>query len=314
MAAAQHAGGLPGASEPQGGTGQDPRSAAAARSTATQDTGDCSDSNAAPSAAVLAANAHAPALQLEALDLHKRFGEHQVLRGVSLRARRGDVLTLVGASGSGKSTLLRCLNLLEQPDRATLVLAGETLALVPDRDGSLRAANARQLQRWRARLSMVFQSFNLWQHMTALDNVCEAPMQVLKLSRAEARERAMALLARVGVAHRAAMYPAHLSGGEQQRVAIARALAMEPEVMLFDEPTSALDPELVGEVLRVMRDLAAEGRTMVVVTHEMGFAREVSNHCLFLHQGRVEEEGPPSEVLTRPQSERLRQFLAGGLK
>ncbi|WP_309639013.1 ATP-binding cassette domain-containing protein [Methylibium sp.] len=253
-------------------------------------------------------------IKLEALDLHKRFGTHEVLKGVSLRAHAGDVITLVGASGSGKSTLLRCLNLLEQPDRATLRLSGETLALTPDRDGSLRATDARQLQRWRARLAMVFQSFNLWQHMSALDNVCEAPMQVLRLSRAQARERAMALLERVGVAHRAAMFPAHLSGGEQQRVAIARALAMEPEVMLFDEPTSALDPELVGEVLRVMRDLAAEGRTMIVVTHEMAFAREVSNHCIFLHQGVVEEEGPPREVLVRPNSERLRQFLSGGLK
>ena len=257
---------------------------------------------------------NAPAPKLEALDLHKRYGTHAVLKGVSLAAQAGDVITLIGASGSGKSTLLRCLNLLEQPDRATLRLAGETLALRPDRDGSLRAADAAQLQRWRARLAMVFQSFNLWQHMTALANVCEAPVQVLKLSKAEARERAEALLARVGVAHRAHMYPAHLSGGEQQRVAIARALAMEPEVMLFDEPTSALDPELVQEVLKVMRDLAAEGRTMVVVTHEMGFAREVSNEVLFLHDGKVEEQGAPRDVLARPQSERLRQFLSGGLK
>jgi len=252
--------------------------------------------------------------QLEAIDLHKRYGTHEVLKGVSLQARRGDVITLVGSSGSGKSTLLRCLNLLEQPHRATLKLGGEELALVPDRDGSLRAKDAKQLQRWRARLAMVFQSFNLWQHLSALDNVTEAPMQVLGLSKAEATERARALLARVGVGHRAAMYPAHLSGGEQQRVAIARALAMEPDVMLFDEPTSALDPELVGEVLKVMRDLAAEGRTMIVVTHEMGFAREVSNHTLFLHQGVVEEQGPPSEVLVRPKGERLRAFLSGGLK
>ncbi|HEU4457609.1 MAG TPA: ATP-binding cassette domain-containing protein [Methylibium sp.] len=252
--------------------------------------------------------------QLEALDLHKRYGSHEVLRGVSLRAHAGDVITLIGSSGSGKSTLLRCLNLLEQPHRATLRLRGEELALVPDRDGQLRAKDARQLQRWRARLSMVFQSFNLWQHMTALDNVIEAPTQVLGLGKAEATERAQALLARVGVGHRAAMYPAHLSGGEQQRVAIARALAMEPEVMLFDEPTSALDPELVGEVLKVMRDLAAEGRTMIVVTHEMGFAREVSSHTLFLHQGVVEEQGPPHEVLARPRGERLRAFLSGGLK
>ena len=254
------------------------------------------------------------ALQLQALDLHKRYGEHAVLRGVSLAARAGDVITVIGSSGSGKSTLLRCLNLLEQPDQGRLRLGDEELALVPDRDGSLRARDARQLQRWRARLAMVFQSFNLWQHLTALQNVIEAPMQVLGLGRAEAVARAEALLARVGVAHRAATYPAHLSGGEQQRVAIARALAMEPQVMLFDEPTSALDPELVGEVLKVMRDLAAEGRTMVVVTHEMGFAREVSNRTLFLHQGRVEEEGPPREILQAPRSERLRAFLSSGLK
>ncbi|HSV68535.1 MAG TPA: ATP-binding cassette domain-containing protein [Methylibium sp.] len=254
------------------------------------------------------------AVKLQATDLHKRYGAHEVLKGVSLTARAGDVLTVIGSSGSGKSTLLRCLNLLEQPHRGTLKLGDEALALKPDRDGSLRAADAKQLQRWRARLAMVFQNFNLWQHLSALDNVTEAPMRVLGLTRTQAVERARALLARVGVGHREALYPTHLSGGEQQRVAIARALAMEPEVMLFDEPTSALDPELVGEVLKVMRDLAAEGRTMIVVTHEMGFAREVSNRTLFLHQGVVEEEGPPSEVLARPRSERLQTFLSGGLK
>ncbi|MEN9545044.1 MAG: hypothetical protein RLZZ598_1877 [Pseudomonadota bacterium] len=252
--------------------------------------------------------------QLAATDLHKRFGHQEVLKGVSLTAQRGDVITLIGSSGSGKSTFLRCLNLLEQPNAGTLSMGGETLKLVPDRDGSLKAADAKQLQRWRTRLSMVFQAFNLWSHMTALENVIEAPMQVLGQSRAEAIEQAQALLARVGVAHRTTLYPAQLSGGEQQRVAIARALAMAPEVMLFDEPTSALDPELVGEVLKVMRDLAAEGRTMVVVTHEMGFARELSNHTIFLHQGRIEEQGPPRELLSRPRSERLQQFLAGGLK
>ncbi|ABM95836.1 MULTISPECIES: ATP-binding cassette domain-containing protein [Methylibium] len=252
--------------------------------------------------------------KLQALGLYKRYGAHEVLKGVSLTARAGDVITVVGSSGSGKSTLLRCLNLLEQPSQGRLLLGSEELALVPDRDGSLRARDAKQLQRWRARLAMVFQSFNLWQHLTALQNVIEAPMQVLGLGKAEATERAQALLARVGVAHRASTFPAHLSGGEQQRVAIARALAMEPEVMLFDEPTSALDPELVGEVLKVMRDLAAEGRTMIVVTHEMGFAREVSNHTLFLHQGLIEEQGPPREVLAQPRSERLRAFLSGGLK
>jgi len=253
-------------------------------------------------------------IQLQATNIHKRFGEREVLKGISFAARKGDVVTLIGSSGSGKSTFLRCLNLLEQPHEGELRLGGEQLRLVRDRDGSLKAADAPQLQRWRARLAMVFQNFNLWAHMTVLENVIEVPVHVLGKPKAEAIERAQGLLARVGVSHRAAVYPAQLSGGEQQRVAIARALAVDPEVMLFDEPTSALDPELVGEVLKVMRDLAAEGRTMIVVTHEMGFAREVSNHCLFLHQGKVEEEGNPKEMLIRPQCERLQQFLSGGLK
>ncbi len=247
-------------------------------------------------------------------NLHKKFGEREVLRGISLVARPGDVVTLVGSSGSGKSTLLRCLNLLEQPHEGTLKLGEETLALKRDRDGSLTAVDTKQLQRWRSRLAMVFQSFNLWQHRTVVENVIEAPIHVLGQPRAQAIERAEALLARVGVSHRKDVYPAQLSGGEQQRVAIARALAVDPEVMLFDEPTSALDPELVGEVLKVMRDLAAEGRTMLVVTHEMGFAREVSNHTIFLHQGLIEEQGHPRDVLSQPRSDRLRQFLSGGLK
>jgi arginine/ornithine transport system ATP-binding protein len=255
-----------------------------------------------------------PSLGLQVDQLHKRFGEREVLRGVALQACPGDVVAIIGSSGSGKSTLLRCLNLLEQPHQGTLSLGGERLELVRDRDGSLRAADARQLQRWRTRLAFVFQSFNLWQHRTALENVIEAPIHVLGQPRAQALERGRALLARVGLSHRETMYPAQLSGGEQQRVAIARALAVDPEVMLFDEPTSALDPELVGEVLKVMRELAAEGRTMLVVTHEMEFAREVASHAIFLHQGLVEEQGVPREVLVRPQSERLRQFLSGGLK
>ena len=247
-------------------------------------------------------------------DLHKRYGEREVLKGLSLSAKTGDVITLIGSSGSGKSTFLRCLNLLEQPNQGRLSLAGEELKLIRDRDGSLKAADARQLQHWRARLAFVFQNFNLWAHRTVLENVIEAPIYVLGLTKAEAIDKAQALLARVGMAQRQQAYPAQLSGGEQQRVAIARALAVDPEVMLFDEPTSALDPELVGEVLKVMRDLAAEGRTMIVVTHEMGFAREVSNHVLFLHQGRVEEQGHPRDVLSHPQSDRLQQFLSGGLK
>ena len=247
-------------------------------------------------------------------DLHKRYGGNEVLKGVSLAANAGDVTCIIGSSGSGKSTLLRCINLLEQPNQGRITLNGEAMQLVPDNHGTLKAADPKQLQRLRSKLAMVFQHFNLWSHMTALENVIEAPIHVLGQSKAQAIERGEQLLDRVGVAHRKHMYPAHLSGGEQQRVAIARALAMEPEVMLFDEPTSALDPELVGEVLKVMRDLADEGRTMIVVTHEMGFAREVSNSAIFLHRGLIEEQGAPKEILINPQSERLRQFLSGSLK
>ncbi|GGH92489.1 histidine/lysine/arginine/ornithine ABC transporter ATP-binding protein [Pseudomonas fluvialis] len=252
--------------------------------------------------------------KLEVDDLHKRYGSNEVLKGVSLAARAGDVISIIGSSGSGKSTFLRCINLLEQPHAGRILLNGEQLRLKAGKDGALHAEDARQLQRMRSRLAMVFQHFNLWSHMSALDNVMEAPVHVLGMAKREAREKAEYYLAKVGVAHRKEAYPAHMSGGEQQRVAIARALAMEPEVMLFDEPTSALDPELVGEVLRVMQDLALEGRTMVVVTHEMGFAREVSNQLVFLHKGLVEERGCPKEVLANPQSERLRQFLSGSLK
>jgi len=252
--------------------------------------------------------------KLRVEDLHKRFGAVEVLKGVSLTAHAGDVVAIIGSSGSGKSTLLRCINLLEHPHAGRIVLAGEALRLKPGHRGELQAVDAGQLQRLRSRLAMVFQHFNLWSHMTVLANVIEAPMRVLGVSRDQAVARAEALLRRVGVAHRQSMYPSQLSGGEQQRVAIARALAVEPEVMLFDEPTSALDPELVGEVLRVMRDLAAEGRTMIVVTHEMGFAREVANHLVFLHKGTIEEQGVPREVLAAPRSERLRGFLADSLK
>ncbi|VVO41610.1 Histidine transport ATP-binding protein HisP [Pseudomonas fluorescens] len=252
--------------------------------------------------------------KLEVQDLHKSYGAHQVLKGVSLQARAGDVISIIGSSGSGKSTFLRCINLLEQPNAGNIVLNGEPLKLVANKSGGLKAAEPRQLQHMRSQLSMVFQHFNLWSHMSALENVMEAPVHVLGLGKKEAREKAEHYLNKVGVAHRMNAWPAHMSGGEQQRVAIARALAMEPQVMLFDEPTSALDPELVGEVLRVMQDLAQEGRTMVVVTHEMGFAREVSNQLVFLHKGVVEERGDPREVLVNPQSERLQQFLAGSLK
>ncbi|MGY2338025.1 ABC transporter ATP-binding protein [Pseudomonas sp. SDO5532_S415] len=252
--------------------------------------------------------------KLEIQDLHKSYGSHEVLKGVSLEAKAGDVISIIGSSGSGKSTFLRCINLLEQPNAGNIVLNGEQLKLVTNKLGGLKAAEPKQLQRMRSRLSMVFQHFNLWSHMSALENVMEAPVHVLGVNKKQAREKAEYYLNKVGVAHRMDAWPAHMSGGEQQRVAIARALAMEPEVMLFDEPTSALDPELVGEVLKVMQDLALEGRTMVVVTHEMGFAREVSNQLVFLHKGQVEERGDPREVLVKPQSERLQQFLSGSLK
>jgi arginine/ornithine transport system ATP-binding protein len=253
-------------------------------------------------------------LKLQVENIHKRFGSNEVLKGVSLSAHAGDVISIIGSSGSGKSTFLRCINLLEKPHEGSIQVAGEQLKLVPGKNGELQAADAQQLARLRTKLAMVFQHFNLWAHMTVLQNIIEAPVHVMGLSREQAIETARKYLAKVGLEGKEDAYPAHLSGGQQQRVAIARALAIEPEVMLFDEPTSALDPELVTEVLKVMKNLALEGRTMVVVTHEMGFAREVSNHLLFLHQGLVEEEGKPTEVLANPKSERLAQFLSGSLK
>jgi arginine/ornithine transport system ATP-binding protein len=253
-------------------------------------------------------------LKLQVENIHKRFGSNEVLKGVSLSAYAGDVISIIGSSGSGKSTFLRCINLLEKPHQGRITVGGEALDLVPDKQGELNAKDPQQLQRLRTKLAMVFQHFNLWAHMTVLDNIIEAPVHVLGVSRDEAVATARKYLARVDLAGMEDRFPAHLSGGQQQRVAIARALAMEPEVMLFDEPTSALDPELVSEVLKVMKTLADEGRTMVVVTHEMGFAREVSNHLIFLHQGLVEEEGIPAEVLSKPKSERLAQFLSGNLK
>ncbi|MCM2492481.1 ABC transporter ATP-binding protein [Burkholderia glumae] len=253
--------------------------------------------------------------KLAAHDIHKRYGDNEVLKGVSLDARAGDVISIIGASGSGKSTFLRCINFLEKPNAGRIVVDGEEVRTRADRLGALDVADHRQLQRIRTKLAMVFQHFNLWSHMNVLENVIEAPVHVLGLSKREAEARAREYLEKVGLPPRVEkQYPSHLSGGQQQRVAIARALAMHPDVMLFDEPTSALDPELVGEVLKVMQKLAEEGRTMIVVTHEMGFARNVSNHVMFLHQGRTEEEGHPAEVLSRPNSERLRQFLSGSLK
>jgi len=251
----------------------------------------------------------APQAALVVEGLHKSFADLEVLRGVSLTANEGDVISVIGSSGSGKSTMLRCVNLLETPDEGRITVNGELIRMKRGRTGKQQPADPKQVARIRARLGMVFQGFNLWTHMTVLQNVIEAPMRVLGRSRAEAVESGRALLDKVGIGDKLDHYPSHLSGGQQQRAAIARALAMEPKVMLFDEPTSALDPELVGEVLKVMRDLADEGRTMIVVTHEMGFAREVSSEVMFLHQGEVEERGAPQKIFENPNSERCRQFL-----
>ncbi|GGO23191.1 histidine/lysine/arginine/ornithine ABC transporter ATP-binding protein HisP [Gemmobacter aquaticus] len=247
-------------------------------------------------------------LPLDIKGVHKSYGPHEVLKGISLRAKRGDVISLIGSSGSGKSTFLRCINFLEIPDSGSFVINGETIRLKPGRDGRAHPADMRQIERVRAGLGMVFQNFNLWPHMTVLENVIEAPVHVQKRSRAEAVEQAEALLAKVGLYEKRHAYPAFMSGGQQQRASIARALCVDPAVMLFDEPTSALDPELVGEVLKVIRDLAEEGRTMLLVTHEMRFARDVSSHVMFLHKGQVEEEGPPEQIFGVPSSARVRDF------
>ncbi|CBV42245.1 ABC transporter ATP-binding protein [Halomonas elongata] len=245
---------------------------------------------------------------IEVENLHKAYGDARVLKGIDLSAGRGDVVALIGSSGSGKSTLLRCLNLLETPTSGSLRLLGET---IPFRGQGARRepADRRQLRCLRARLGMVFQGFNLWPHMTLEANVMEAPIQVLKRSRAEARDEARTLLERVGLYHLREAYPTTLSGGQQQRGAIARALAMGPEALLFDEPTSALDPELVGEVLAVIRDLAKEGRTMIIVTHEMAFAADVADRVVFLDQGEIAEQGPPDRLFDAPTAQRLQRFL-----
>ncbi|MQT11470.1 ATP-binding cassette domain-containing protein [Rhizobiales bacterium Sp-1] len=248
-----------------------------------------------------------PVVVLE--NIRKSFGQLEVLKGVSISAKVGDVVALIGASGSGKSTLLRCTNLLEIPNDGRVEISGEEIRL-ESRRGVRAVADRKQLQRVRSRLGMVFQSFNLWPHMTVLQNVIEAPIHVLKESRAAAIERGEAMLQKVGLYEKRDVYPSFLSGGQQQRAAIARALAIEPTVMLFDEPTSALDPELVGEVLRVIRGLAQEGRTMILVTHEMAFARSVASHVAFLHNGQIEEEGSPQKVFGEPVSERCRQFVS----
>ncbi len=238
-------------------------------------------------------------------DLHKSFGALEVLKGVSLTAHKGDVVAIIGGSGSGKSTFLRCINFLETPSSGQIVVNGEEIEMREDG----RPVHRKQIERIRTRLGMVFQAFNLWTHRSLLENVIEVPVYVLNVPRAEAIERAKVLLDRVGLGDKADTFPSFLSGGQQQRAAIARALAVDPSVMLFDEPTSALDPELVGEVLTVIRDLAAEGRTMLLVTHEMKFAREVATHVVYLFEGRIEEQGPPAELFGNPKSARLKQFL-----
>jgi len=242
---------------------------------------------------------------LSAQSIHKRFGDFEVLKGIDMVAHRHDVVSIIGSSGSGKSTFLRCLNLLETPDSGLISVNGEELLF----DGETTHQNNKKIVDIRKQVSMVFQSFNLWSQMTILDNVTIAPHKVLGLPKAEALARAEKYLNKVGIYEKRHAYPSMLSGGQQQRCAIARALAMEPQILLFDEPTSALDPELVGEVLRIIQLLAEEGRTMVMVTHEIAFAREISSQVMFIHQGIVEESGTPDQVFNNTRSERCRQFL-----
>ncbi|MCB2117288.1 MAG: amino acid ABC transporter ATP-binding protein [Rhodobacteraceae bacterium] len=246
---------------------------------------------------------------IEIRDLHKAYGHLEVLKGVSLTARRGNVVSLIGSSGSGKSTLLRCCNLLEDSQQGEVIFKGE--AVHWRGEGMHRhPADREQVIRIRTNLSMVFQQFNLWSHMTILQNVMEAPLTVLKRERAEVEAAARRYLDKVGIGDKCDVFPAQLSGGQQQRAAIARALCMEPTALLFDEPTSALDPELEQEVVKVIKALADEGRTMLLVTHDMRLAADVSDHVIFLHQGRIEEEGPPADLFGKPKTERLQQFLS----
>ena len=250
---------------------------------------------------------HAPIIEIKGL--HKAYGEFEVLKGIDVTAKRGDVVALIGSSGSGKSTLLRCCNMLEISQEGAILFQGEAVKW-KGTGHNRRPADPAQVTRLRTNLSMVFQQFNLWAHMTILQNVMEAPVTVLKQDRAEVETRARALLQKVGIDEKCDIYPAQLSGGQQQRAAIARALAMEPQALLFDEPTSALDPELEQEVIRVIKDLASEGRTMLIVTHDMAMARDVADHVIFLHQGLIEEQGPPDALFSAPKSQRLQQFLS----
>ncbi|MHA6180576.1 amino acid ABC transporter ATP-binding protein [Pseudomonas mohnii] len=246
---------------------------------------------------------------LKLVNVGKSFGNLRVLKGIDLQVRHSEVVCLIGPSGSGKSTLLRSMAFLEEYDEGEIYIEGRLLGWVPENGKGRKRAAQSQINLVRRNVGMVFQQFNLWPHMTALGNVSEALLRVRKLSADDARQRAMAMLDKVGLAHKAAAYPAQLSGGQQQRVAIARALAMEPHIMLFDEPTSALDPELVGEVLQVMKTLAKEGMTMVVVTHEMGFAAQVADSVVFLDQGQVVTHGTPHEIFHKAEQPRLQQFL-----
>ncbi|GAB7106069.1 amino acid ABC transporter ATP-binding protein [Streptomyces phaeofaciens JCM 4814] len=246
---------------------------------------------------------------VEVHDVHKWYGTHRVLDGVNLTVRPGEVTVILGPSGSGKSTLLRVVNHLEKPEIGHVSINGEPIG-VRRHGGRLRELSERTILTQRSRIGFVFQNFNLFPHLTVLDNVAAAPVATRKLTRAAAQELARELLGRVGLADKAGAYPRQLSGGQQQRVAIARALALRPGVILFDEPTSALDPELVGEVLAVIKDLATSGTTLVIVTHEIGFAREVADRVVFIDEGKIVEQGPPSEVLDTPQHERTRDFLS----
>lgn len=254
-----------------------------------------------------------PANILEIQNLHKNYGDLEVLKGVDLAARKGDVISIIGSSGSGKSTLLRSINLLEDSHNGEIIFNGEPVRWKHVR-GKRQPADKDQIMALRTQFSMVFQQFNLWAHMTIIDNVIEAPVTVLGHNRDDMHTKAMTLLEKVGIADKAEFYPAQLSGGQQQRAAIARALAMEPQVLLFDEPTSALDPELEQEVVKVIRELARENRTMLLVTHDMALARDVSSKVIFLHEGRIEEEGSCKGIFGSPKSERLKQFLSASSK
>ncbi|MGE4250936.1 MAG: amino acid ABC transporter ATP-binding protein [Parvibaculaceae bacterium] len=248
-------------------------------------------------------------LALQTMNIRKSFGTVEVLKDVSIDLARGEVVCILGPSGSGKSTFLRCINWLSPPTGGEVWMGSERIGVQKDKNGQEAPLPEAKLRQQRSRFGMVFQSFNLWPHRTVLQNVIEGPVIVRRIDKAEARDKGMALLERVGLAAKCDVYPARLSGGQQQRVAIARALAMEPEVLLFDEPTSALDPELVGEVLDVMKSLATQDKTMLVVTHEIGFARDAADRVIFMDQGFVVEEGKPSEVLRNPKEPRFRKFL-----